>query len=71
MNKVFMSIVALTLFFLFSEENAFAASGNPSEVSVSLKNYVGKAKEVTVTVDGEYMLSGESGYLLKKAVRIK
>lgn len=71
MNKVFMSIVALTLFFLFSEENAFAASGNPSEVSVSLKNYVGKAKEVTVTVDGEYKLSGESGFLLKKGSTYK
>lgn len=66
MNKAFMSIVALTLFFLFAEENAFAANSNPSEVSVNLKHYVGNAKEVTVLVEGEYYLSGENDFKLKE-----
>ncbi|WP_191557348.1 SpoIID/LytB domain-containing protein [Metabacillus idriensis] len=65
MNKAFMSIVALTLFFLFAEENAFAANSNPSEVSVNLKHYVGNAKEVTVQVEGEYYLAGENDFKLK------
>ncbi|WP_191566692.1 SpoIID/LytB domain-containing protein [Metabacillus idriensis] len=64
MKKIFLSIVAFMLFFLIAEENTLATSNNPVEVSVQLKNYIGNAKEVTVTVDGEYYSTLDSNIRL-------
>ncbi|WP_051865632.1 SpoIID/LytB domain-containing protein [Metabacillus indicus] len=65
MNKVFMSIVALTLLFLFADENILAAAENPAEVSVKLKHYTGNSKELSVSVSGEYYLENENTFRLK------